>query len=313
VLQNIRDQIQRRQLVAPAVRPLRFSGEDEQLQQSVVDDAFGALAYDGMPRKAPLLKAPPAAPPQPQWLIGAFSSASYNYDHGVAGGGGAVAGTAISRTVAFVDGANVTKIGVFTDSDAVTFLVAGTYANTKAGLTNTRVPGTTETLAYVNGGFAADFSFGANFNTLDTLGVLAPAPFAVFRSTSLSYAANLYYKFELANAWFVEPQAGATYTETYTYPGGAFLGDSTEVRGGLRVGTEWMWNALTWQPSFLAVAYSPVEQNPVTPSRGHVGARETAKMNVVFSPQFSGYLQVDGRQFESTWGVGVTGGATITF
>jgi hypothetical protein len=57
-------------------------------------------------------------------------------------------------------------------------------------------------------------------------------------STGISYAPNVHYKFELGHEWFIEPVVGVTYTQAFDANFGTQTGDSTEVHGGARFGTE---------------------------------------------------------------------------
>ena len=116
IIQNVRDQIQHRRIVAPA-GTMRFSGETSDFDgrdpfaSRGVNNPFSALAY---------AKAPPlAAPPLSAWLYGANLVGS--------GDKGSTFGTETS--VATVTGAfDVTKIGVFTATDALTFIGTGSHS-----------------------------------------------------------------------------------------------------------------------------------------------------------------------------------------
>lgn len=112
IIQSVRDEIQHRRLATP-VRRLPFSGEDAEFNNRDPLTArgqsypFAALAYT---------KAPPMAPVTSQWLYGAnlIGSGDQSYTFG----------TRIDTQT--VTGAfDVTKIGIFTATDALTFIGTG--------------------------------------------------------------------------------------------------------------------------------------------------------------------------------------------
>ncbi len=112
IIQSVRDEIQHRRLATP-VRRLPFSGEDAEFNNRDPFTArgqsypFAALAYT---------KAPPMAPVTSQWLYGAnlIGSGDQSYTFG----------TRIDTQT--VTGAfDVTKIGIFTATDALTFIGTG--------------------------------------------------------------------------------------------------------------------------------------------------------------------------------------------
>src|SRR5262249_35724959 len=150
------------------------------------------------------------------------------------------------------------------------------------------------TIAYINGGFSTDFTVSGSWNS-------ASGSIAVGDTTGVSYAPNVQYKFELGNNWYIEPTVGVTYSQTFTSNFGNQTGDSTDVHGGARFGTETNWNGVRVQPSLKLEAFSVIAQSGVgaipvssgvfVPSAGlfktgEVGGRASGKLNVLWTPAF---------------------------
>lgn len=282
IVQSVRDQIYRRN-VAPPPGMMRFSGEasgllgNDLFAARGIADPFDALAYAKADRFAPV--------PSSSWLYG--GNLVGNIDR-------ATVGTAnIHVGVETVTGAfDITKIGVFSATDALTFIGTGTHAWSQAkiaplGVIDTSMPAASATVSYLNGGFSADFSVLSAWSRNSASGFPAPA-----NSTSLSYTGNVQYRFDLpAGTWF-EPTVGVTYAEAYTANFNARTGDTTEVHGGLRFGGEMKWLGYTVQPTFSGVAFTIVDSNGGASAVGVHGARGSAKMNVLWTPKFSSYLEV---------------------
>lgn len=147
----------------------------------------------------------------------------------------------------------------------------------------------------------------------------------------LSYAPNVQYKFDLANGWFIEPTVGATYTQTFTSSFGAQTGDNTEVHGGARFGTDTTWNGTRVQPSLKLEAFSIVAQSGIstiavggtgvpTPvatgtgvATGQVGGRASGKLNIVWTPTFSSFIEAHGSGISGLTAYGTTAGLRWTF
>jgi hypothetical protein len=209
-------------------------------------------------------------------------------------------------TNAFVAGGDVTKIGIFSASDALVVGVNGSTAVARASASITG-PGSRTTTqgvgiftAYVNGGFSADFAFGDT-----TANMYANAVDLGFDNRAYSYTANVQYKFDLPNAWWIEPTVGVNFAETrYSNELGFPLlvnGETTTVQGGVRFGTEVTWGGIRIDPTFTGLAYSNVHvvnggADPLnlTPNaKGEVWGKGVAKLNFVFSDKFSAYIQGD--------------------
>jgi len=296
IIQNVRDQIQHRRVIAPP-GTLRFSGEGADFDNRDpfaargVSNPFGALAYT----KAPPLAASPVA----AWLYGGNLVGS--------GDRGQTLTTEVS--VATVTGAfDVTKIGIFGATDALTFIATGSHSwahsfSSVAGAATTTdgsIPSTSGTLSYLNGGFSADFTALASW-THNTSNV----PAAAADGSGIAYTFNGQYRFDFPYTVWIEPTAGVTYSESYTGNFGTKTGDSTEVHGGARAGFETKWLGFTVQPSISGQYYEIVDSSgggavvigfPAVGAgvTGTYGVRGSGKINVLWTPQLSSYLEVHG-------------------
>lgn len=313
VLQNVRDQIRRRRLAVPGGLS-RFAPDNASANASIYDDAFGALALAAdMPVKAPPLVAVAA----PQWLYTAFGSASADWDR-------AAGITTHSFTLA--GGGSVTRIGVWTSDDALTFMVTGTSTHSRAPNVRSHTPTITGTVAYQRGAFSTDSSVTGQWTDSDvTTGAIVTSS----DSHGLTFANN--YQYRYGDTTFFEPTVGYSHSST---TGGGIRTTIWEVQGGARVGTEWAAaNGIRVQPSVTVVAYSPVDvtvsglpagvaglaintpagaANANTALEGHVGVRASGKINYVLSSSTSMYIEGTGRAIRNTSGAGVRGGFTLT-
>jgi Autotransporter beta-domain len=318
ILQDVRDQIQSRRL-APSPYPgrLQFTGEDANASASS-GDPFAALAY---------AKAPYAPPPAP--------APTYLYGINVVGSGDWSRTAGITTNSAGLTGAfDVTKIGVFSQYDAVTVILTGSGIWSDALGLNSNTGVGAGTVAYVNGGFSGDFTIDGTWTRarLIQAGVVTSNT----DSTGVSYAPNVHYKFDLANNWYVEPTVGVSYTQAFTANFGTQTGDSTTVSGGARFGGDTTWSGVRVQPSLTLEAFSIVEQTttagtggttiiagiPVPTSgsvssggipTGAVGGRASGKLNVLWTPTFSSYFEAHGSVISSTDAYGVSAGLRWTF
>jgi hypothetical protein len=307
ILQDIRDQIQGRRLLVPGSgRALRFSGEDADefdannpVTKSNPNNPFAALAYT---KTGPVYtKAPPVA-------VGP----TYLYGLNLVGSGDESRALGITTSSASATGAfDVTRIGVFTASDAITFVATGSGVWSHAiGLDTTTSSGA-GTLAYTNGGFSTDFTANASWTreSLATLGIVAPP-----NTSAISYTWNGQYKFDFANAWFIEPTVGVTYTDMYFGDFGPHMGSSTQVDAGARIGTEWMWNTVKVQPSLTGVAYTIADESgPVSGNKGQLGGRGSGKLNFIWTDHFSSYVEAHASGIAFTSAYGGSGGLRWTW
>lgn len=318
ILQNIRDQIQSRRLQTPPPGRMQFTGDDASTASNQ-DDPFGALAYAKEPKiytKAPPL--PVAATPTYLYGLNITGSADWSRSAGIT-----------TESYGAIGSIDVTKIGVFSAYDAISFIGTGAGIWSHSIVSDNTTAMGAGTVAYVTGGFSADFTVDGTWTSvrLRAAGIAVASPDV----SGVSYAPNVQYKFDLPNTWFIEPTVGFTYNETYTANFGAKTGDSTEVHGGARFGFETMWNAVKVQPSLTLAAFSIVSQSGVggaaigpggvplagvaagvTPT-GQVGGRASGKLNFIWSDKFSGFVEAHGSTIQGTDAYGTTGGLRWTF
>jgi hypothetical protein len=316
VLQDVRDQIQSRRL-APPYDPgrLQFTGEDANARSSA-DDPFAALAY----ARAMYTKAPPMAapPPLPTYMYGVNLTGSGDWSR---------AGGITTSSFGGTGAVDITKIGVFSQYDALTFIFTGSEIWSHApGFHSTTSVGA-GTVAYTNGGFSTDFTVDGTWTTssLAAAGIITNPD-----TTGVSYAPNVQYKFELGNNWYIEPTVGATYTQTFDANFGTQTGDNTEVHGGARFGTETAWNGVKVQPSLKLEAFSLVAQSGVSTQlvngvpvaigagtngvpTGQLGGRASGKLNFLWTPTFSSFVEAHGSGISGLTSYGSTGGFRWTF
>jgi hypothetical protein len=308
IIQNVRDQIHRRTLTPPP-GALRFSAEESEFdnrnpfaaQGSI--NPFSALAY---------AKAPALAPsPLSVWLFGANLVGS--------GDKSSTIFNSIQTTTA-TGAFDVTKIGIFTATDALTFIGTGSDSwahQLMAGpiSLDSSTPSTSGTLSYLNGGFSADFTALASWTSNS---VTSPFVFVIPDSSSIGYTGNAQYRFDFPYSVWIEPTAGVTYTEVYTANFGTKLLDTTEVHGGARIGTEMKWMGFTVEPTLSGAVFQVVAWNASTvplgllvpaaaaaPPPGLLGGRGSGKINVIWTQNFSSYIEVHGS--------GTAGTKTIPF
>jgi hypothetical protein len=322
ILQNIRDQIQPMLKGAAMISAgatsagrMRFTGEDSDFDSRnpfaprETTDPFAAMAYT----KA--IKAPPM-PAIPVWLYGVNGIISY--DRTSAG----VAGTLATTTTGTV-AVDVTKIGIFSTSDALTFLATGadSWSHIPASFFNSSTPSGSGTLAYTNANFSADLTATASWtsNSATAAGVVAPA-----NSSMMSYTGNAQYKVEIVNSWFVEPTAGAVYYDFFTPNFGTSAGTATEIHAGGRIGGEVTVSGIKLQPQFSAAAFEIVSVSGaggvaaagaanVAAQLNRLGGRGAAKLNILWTNNFSTYAEAHISNVIGTNTAGVSGGLRYSF
>ena len=322
ILQDVRDQIQNRRLVSPySPGRLQFTGEDANARFGA-DDPFSALAY----ARAPYTKAPPAppAPPPPTYIYGLnlVGSADWSRASGITTNSYGVTGAV-----------DFTKIGIFNQYDALTFIFTGGGVWSHAlGLDSNTGLGA-GTVSYVNGGFSTDFTVDGTWtgSTLAQAGIITTH----MDTTGISYAPNVQYKFENVggSAWYIEPTVGLTYTQTFDANFGTQTGDSTQVQGGARFGTETNWNGVRVQPQIQLMAFSLIAQSgtssstistgtipslPISSSTngiatGQIGGRASGKLNFLWTSNFSSYIEAHGSVIDQVSSYGATAGLRWTF
>jgi hypothetical protein len=308
IIQNVRDQLQRRKIPASTGR-LQFNGEEGEFNSrdpfavNGMGNPFGALAY----AKAPAMAVGPAA----QWLYGANLVSSADK---------AVSLNTEIHTWTVTGAFDITKIGIFTATDALTFIGTGSHTWSRQYSAPPEfegsIPSTSGTLSYLNGGFSADFTFLASW-TRNSLATTPPPPLVVVapaNSSSASYTGNAQYRFDFPYSIWYEPTAGVTYTELYTANFGTKVADTTEVHGGGRVGTEMKWMGFTVQPTLSGQVYKIVDARnagligpniPAVPLVfANLGGRGSAKITVLWTQNFSSYLEAHGSGTAGTQNTG---------
>ena len=161
------------------------------------------------------------------------------------------------------------------------------------------MPSTSATVSYLNGGFSADASVLLSWSSFG-----APAA----DGSSAAYTFNTQYRLDFPYAVWFEPTVGVTYSEVYTGSFGVKNGDSTEIHGGARIGTEMNWMGYKVQPTVSAIAFRIVDSSFGTSDM--YGIRGSAKMNVIWTSNFSSYLEVHGTATSQQQQPGFIGFAT---
>jgi Autotransporter beta-domain len=312
ILQDIRDQIQSRKLLPPPMPGrLRFTAEESDFDNrhpfaaQDPSNPFEALAYT----KA-YTKAPPLAAPAPTWLFGVNAILSGDRTTSIG---------SVATTTTAVGAFDATKIGIFTASDALTFLATGSdsWSRIPAQFFNSSMPSGSGTVAYTNGGFSTDFTVTSSW--ISNSGIAAPA-----NSSLITDTGNVQYKFDLGQSWFIEPTGGVTYTNFYTANFGTSTGTSTEVHGGGRIGTEVMWGAIKLQPSITGAAFEIVSVSGaggvaaagapnVAAQLNQLGGRGSAKVDFIWTSKFSTFVEGHISSVAGTQTVGASGGLRYTF
>ena len=276
---------------------MRFTGEESEFDprrpfEQSARHAFDALGYAKSPAMAPAAA--------PSWLFGVNAIGALDETKNV---------LRPRRPSAAAGAIDVTKIGIFTASDTLTFVATGTgiWAHT-FGLDIETSSGA-GTLAYTNGGFSADFTTAATWSHPNSLiaAVIAPP-----NSSSVSYTGNVQYRHDLPYTVYFEPTIGVTYMETYTANFGTKTGDATELHVGGRMGGEWNWIGYKVQPQISGQVFKNVSQSGVLAGAAPglpgalagtdagLGARGAVRFNVIWLPNFSSFLDIHGSTVGST-------------
>jgi hypothetical protein len=306
-------------------RPLGFAAEEPDWLSP------NLLAYSGERRssKSPAYKAPmlqPASSPVRYAAWGQFFVDGEWRD-------GNFAGVDIGRdttTVGGIGGFDAVITGLRTSTDA---LVVGTLGGAMSAKVK-NADGSTGRVegpfvgfyaAYVMGSFSVDGVFKVDF--LDLNRSIAGQVDLNMGMTNYTFAVNLNNKFPLSNGWWVEPTIGFSHTSSSWDATGKGLGyqDGTEIRvqGGARAGTSFQHNGIQLEPTFSAIAYSPVTVDggsvavagvPAAPTdEGKVFGVFTAKLNAVWSRVWSAYVEAELRTASDVFGAGGRFGARYNF
>jgi hypothetical protein len=240
-----------------------------------------------------------------EWRSGAFNGVDIGRTTTTAGG---------------IGGTDVTVTNVFSATDAVVFGALGgfTSARVKNADGSTAIvdgPGVGAYAIYVNGGFSTDATFKVDFFELNRS--VAGLPDLNLGLVNFTTAYNLNYKFDL-KPWWLEPTVGFSFSnltwDNASKAQGFEDGHTIRVQGGVRAGTSFDWNGVTVEPTLTAMAYSDVEIRggtiaiaagapPLAPTdEGKIFGQGIAKLNFIWSRQFSSYLEGEVRGRDSVLG-----------
>jgi Autotransporter beta-domain len=154
------------------------------------------------------------------------------------------------------------------------------------------------------GGLSLDSVTKVDFFSLDRW--QTGIPVLTLGLTSWATAGNINYRFYLPQNWWIEPTAGVSFnTIKWDTPSkilGFQDGNTLRVQGGSRVGTSAVWGAYTVEGSLTGLAYSDVVVNggsiavaagaPLVPTdQGKVFGQGIGKIAVIWTPQFSSYVE----------------------
>jgi len=312
IRQSVMQSLQRPAVALDNVNPMETTGfalpwESASPLDPDIASSFNAMPPSGSSNGAIMRKAI-----APDWLYGVNLIGSG--DKGIA--------INTDVTVASVVGAvDVTKIGIFSSTDALTFI--GTGIHSWASIDNAKsatIPSTSATLVYMNGGFSTDLSALASWTSTHMwLG----------NTRVMGYTANFQYRYDAPHSVWFEPTMGVGYSELFTHDWAGTNGNSTEVHGGLRFGAETKWMGYTVQPTLSGIAFKVVSQNGAEPvwndiltamvkPAGAVGFRGSAKLTVLWQKDFSSYIDLHATTMSSPdmpniQILGVQGGVRYTF
>jgi hypothetical protein len=167
-------------------------------------------------------------------------------------------------------------------------------------------------LVYATGNFSADFNYSSSWmsNGGKDVNTVTVVPFgtggAQTATTTTSstargtvtmaqdYDANVHYRYNLSNNWWLEPTAGASLVHDVESTG---LEDMNvwQLKAGTSAGTSFMWGRTKIEPSFTALAYSDVSVtggtvkggSPISTDQGQLWGKGVAKLNYVWTRNLS--------------------------
>jgi outer membrane autotransporter protein len=178
---------------------------------------------------------------------------------------------------------------------------------------------------YLMGSWFFDLLFKVDLLSLD-IGI--PGISQSANPTNYNLAANIGYRFDLPNHYYIEPTGGLEYVRTNFDHATALTattvalndGYALRARAGARVGTEWVTASVRVEPSLLGLAYEIAEAtnsalliNGTSISNpsdvGRVRGELQGLVNVIdLQTGLSGFARVDTRFGEGLWSVGVKAG-----
>jgi len=267
--------------------------------------------------------------------------------------------TATSRTAGLLAGADMTRSGILSANDVLIFGIlagytdtsmhitafdtSGSYSDMRTSITGPSVGGF---ISYGNGPFSNDTMFKVDFLHIDEtytqiLQFSGASTAAVLNSgtagvglTNYSLASDFQYRFPISLGWWWEPTGGFRYINSQYGNGAAALGLEDgyvwRVQGGLRLGTDQMWNSVRVTTTLTGLAYSDVVVHGVVISGGSIGGtffgntllpsdqglvrgQGIWRSNFDFGNGRSLFVQADVRGGEGLFGAGARLGGRIQF
>jgi hypothetical protein len=211
-------------------------------------------------------------------------------------------------------GADVTNFGVFNDADALAIGLVGLFSDSHAENSadqDVDTWGVGAYMQYVINTLAFSLSVTGTFSEADIEGMAGST-----ETDSLIVTGGVSNTFELENSWFVEPSAEFTYSKEFIED--AENGESLQLLGSIRVGTEIESDSVKIEPSVSAVAFSNIHVEPDagTTDEGQLWLQAIARLDFTFSESLSAHVEGDVRGTRGdvdTTGVGANAGFRLTF
>lgn len=181
---------------------------------------------------------------------------------------------------------------------------------------------------WAKGGWSIDTVSKADFFNIDRW--QTGIPVLTLGMTNYTSAGNINYRFDMPNNWWIEPTAGVSYTanrwDTPSKILGMLDGETFRVQAGSRFGTSTVWGRTTVEGSVTGLAYSDVVINgntlavaagallPTPPNdQGKVFGQGIGKLNFIWSPQISSYVEGEVRGRDGVIGYAGRVGARYSF
>jgi len=316
----------------PSSAAFNTFAEESSATDPVVESAFSALGYSGMPSPSEspiLLKAPPPSPttsPPSTLSVSAWGQGSVDDSVRTGTSAGFDIG---SRTLTWagIAGTDVTTRALTSASDAFVFGILGTYTtasthNADGSLGRVDGPSVGAYAAYVNGGFSVDGTFKTDFLNIENISSGINFPFGM---QNYSAVGNVHYKQYVGSGWY-EPTAGVTYTRSAWDGASKAFGmiDGTDVRvqGGVRFGADSDWAGIHFSNTLALLAYDDVLINggtlavavgtPLAPTlEGRIFGQAIGRFEAQFTSNWSASLEGEFRG--STDIYGLAGRVTLTY
>jgi Autotransporter beta-domain len=208
--------------------------------------------------------------------------------------------TSTSRTGGLIAGADMTKNGILSANDVLIAGVLAGYTDTHIDLTASDTSGSFSSssvsitgpsigafLSYGNGPFSNDTMLKVDFLNLNesftqvlqfsgaSTAAVANSGVAGTTLTNYELSSDFQYRFPINPGWWWEPTGGFRYINSQYGGGAAALGLADgfvwRVQGGLRLGTDQIWNSVRVTTTLTGLAYSDVVVHGVVISGGSIG------------------------------------------